>query len=209
MSLLGKRDFKVHYGGCWNKIGGKTIKIYIGRKIGILKDIVGDELCFMDLVKDIEEKCGFPLGKELNIVCLLDNSPIIDSDFAMMMIWDVLVSYKDNFYHLFVCPSRPLDIQIKCKGEKKVSPPLKKPLESNEIKGKKTINTPVRKSLRLMNNAWNNSPRKVLIHMNLTNESDEGDTNEPEIKVQTLPNDVTNDGYYSEVSDASDSGDYY
>lgn len=51
MALRGNRNLVVHFEGKWSKYSRK----YSGGKRVVLKNIDGDELCFMDLVNGIEK----------------------------------------------------------------------------------------------------------------------------------------------------------
>ena len=73
MALLGIKHFEVHFEGKWLA----DVKKYIGGNSLSLDDVDGDEFCFNDLIKDIQEKTTLSSFRVLwvkdGVLCVVSN----------------------------------------------------------------------------------------------------------------------------------------
>ncbi|KAM7489953.1 hypothetical protein LguiB_027437 [Lonicera macranthoides] len=135
MALLGIKKFLIHYGGKWLS----NLEKYVGGKKFVLGDVDGDEFCFMDLIKDIEEKAALT---DFRVLWVKEGDlGVISNDVELIYMWDHIKAVK-GVYHLYLEKISGPSTLIDTRTNKNTTTPIKKVSDS--------VNA-LRKSPRLTN----------------------------------------------------------
>ncbi|KAF5190604.1 hypothetical protein FRX31_019809, partial [Thalictrum thalictroides] len=125
---LPKRNLRFHYGGNFKEIGKvpSMLHMYSGGETVDSCDWNGDEVCLMDLVKEVEKLVSIPECCKVKLWCFwlshkdgyVNQKLLVDKDTDVMFLWKNAKPDKGNFIHLYI------EVENKMQAASTSVPPL-------------------------------------------------------------------------------------